>query len=125
MLVESDLAEIYLVDLLLRPESLSVPYVDGDERIRRQLEQLLLFAGQPFSLVFHLPTLLIILLTRIHVIGFLSSMHFLIRRTGEHQVILSHSHEQTPLSKVILHYENLVSFDQDNGVVSSDLTECF
>lgn len=121
MLVESHFAEVDLMDLLFGPKRFSVPYVDGDERVRRYLEKLLLFAGQPLGLIFHLPTFLIFLLASIHIIGLFRPLHFLKGSAGEHQVIFSHSNKQTSLSKVILHYEYLVSFHQNNRVVSSDL----
>lgn len=125
MLVESQLAEIDLVDLLFSPKCFSVPYVDGNERIRRQLEKLFLFAGQPLSLIFHLPTFLVFLLSSIYIISLLRPLHFLKRRASQHQMILPHSDQQASLSKVILHDEDLIPFHQNYSVIASDLPQGF
>lgn len=111
------------MDLLFGPKCFPVPYVDGNERIRRQLEELFLFAGQPLSLIFHLPVFLVFLLSSIHIISLLRPLYFLKRRTSQHQMILPHSDQQTSFSKVILHDEDLIPFHQNYSVIASDLSQ--
>lgn len=123
VLVESQLAEIDLVDLLFGPKCFSVSYVYGNERIRRQLEELLLFAGQPLSLIFHLPTFLVLLLSSVCIICLFGPLHFLKRRARQHQMILPHSDQQTTLSKIILHDEDLIPLHQNYSIITSDLPQ--
>ena len=57
--------------------------------------------------------------------GFLLHVEVVKGGAGDHEMVLSHSNQQAVLSEVILEDEYLISFNQNERVVSSDLTECF
>lgn len=57
--------------------------------------------------------------------GFLLHVEVVKGGAGDHEMVLSHSNQQAVLSEVILEDEYLISFNQNERVVSSDLTHHF
>jgi len=120
--VKTDLPEVDLQYGPLGPKGLAIAKMYGYERIGRNLKELFLLARQPFSLVLHLPPLLILVVAR-SILHLLFSLQLFMGSTGQKQMVFSHPHQKTAFPEVVLHDEDLVPLHQNHSIVSSYLPQ--
>ena len=107
------------MQFLIGPKGLAISEMNWDHWVTRYFKHLLRFWRKPFSLILCLPILLVLLIA-IVTVAFLFVLKVLERAACDHEMILSHSQQQTPLTKIILYNEYLISFNQNQWIISSN-----